>query len=151
MDQPAGDPEYGAHPRHAVNVIIVGCGRVGAGIAERLALNHLVTVIDWRESAFDRLSPDFNGETILGNGIDVDVLKAAGVAAADMLFAVTEGDNRNLMAAQIAKGLGASRAIARVYDPVRCRVFHSMGVETVSPTVKGAERLYSLVVAGEEA
>lgn len=132
-----------------MHVIVLGCGRVGAQVAGRLSPDHEVTVIDWRQSAFERLRPDFEGETILGNGIDVDVLKNAGVGRADLFFGLTEGDNRNLMAAQIARGLGAGRAIARVYDPVRCRVFSGMGVETLSPTIMGAERLFDLAVQSE--
>jgi trk system potassium uptake protein len=133
-----------------MRIVVLVCGRVGARLAERMASAHEVTVIDWRESAFEQLPAHFAGETVVGNGIDVDALKACGVSGADVFFALTEGDNRNLMAAQIARGLGATRAIARVYDPVRCRVFSAMGVETISPTILGAERLFDLVVAPEE-
>jgi trk system potassium uptake protein len=131
--------------------VIVGCGRVGAQLARELAKSHGVTVVDWNIKSFDRLGDSFNGETVMGNGIDVDVLKSAGTEDADMFFALTDGDNRNLMAAQIAKQLGVPQVVARVYDATRSRVFADMGVTTVSPTILGAERLFEMVMSGEEA
>jgi len=131
--------------------VIVGCGRVGARLALELCQENEVTVVDWSRRSFDRLGDRFTGETTLGNGIDVDVLRSAGVQNADMFFALTDGDNRNLMAAQVAAQLGAPRVVARVYDPVRCNVFGDMGIMTVSPTINGAERLFQMIEAGEEA
>jgi trk system potassium uptake protein TrkA len=131
--------------------VIVGCGRVGAHLAEALARSHEVTVVDWSARSFDRLGENFGGQTVIGNGIDVDVLRSAGVESADIFFALTDDDDRNLMAAQVAKQLGAPRVIARVYDATRSRVFADMGVTTVSPTISGAERLFNMVMAGEEA
>jgi trk system potassium uptake protein TrkA len=129
-----------------VNVLIVGCGRVGARVATALSESHQVAVVDWKTSAFDRLGPDFAGETIVGNGIDVDVLRDAGVEEADLFLALTDGDNRNLMAGQIASHLKVSKVIVRVYDPVRAEIFSKLGMITVSPTVTGSERLFDLVV-----
>lgn len=130
-----------------MSLVILGCGRVGARLAAALSAEHVVTVVDWDNSAFDRLPPDFPGETLLGNGIDSDVLRAAGTARARLFVAVTDNDNRNLMAAQVAKHIGARQVVARLYDPVRADVFGGMGVITVSPTVKGAEALFDLVTA----
>jgi trk system potassium uptake protein TrkA len=130
-----------------MHVAILGCGRVGARVANSLARQHDVTVIDWSSRAFDRLSADFGGQTVLGNGIDVDVLRSAGMESAALFFALTDLDNRNLMAAQVAKELGARCVIARVYDPVRADTFAAMGIMTVCPTVKGAEALFDLVTA----
>jgi trk system potassium uptake protein TrkA len=130
-----------------MDTVILGCGRVGARVAAVLSQSRSVAIIDWNEAAFERLGQDFAGQTLLGNGIDVDVLRVAGVESSDLFLALTEGDNRNLMAAQIAREIGAKRAIARVYDPVRCTVYGSDTIETVSPTVKGAERLFDLVTA----
>jgi trk system potassium uptake protein TrkA len=131
--------------------VIVGCGRVGASLARELSESHAVTVVDWSARAFDRLGEDFTGQTVTGNGIDVDVLRSAGVASADMFFALTDADNSNLMAAQVAMQLGSPRVVARVYDADRSKVFADMGVTTVSPTILGAERLFAMVLAGEEA
>jgi trk system potassium uptake protein TrkA len=133
-----------------MQVVILGCGRVGAMVAGELSAVHEVTVIDWSRRAFERLPHDFSGETIVGNGIDVDVLRSAGTAHAGLFLALTDGDNRNLMAAQIARQIGARRVIARVYDPVRSKVFEEMGVFTVSPTINGAQRLFDMVVAGKK-
>ena len=86
-----------------MRAIIVGCGRVGAGIAERLArAGHEVTVIDISTEAFSRLESDFPGSAIRGDGTDEDVLRRAGAEGADLFFALTEGDNRNILAAQLA-------------------------------------------------
>jgi trk system potassium uptake protein TrkA len=128
-----------------MKIVILGCGRVGARVANFLTGSHDLTVVDWNESGFDRLNPDFEGRTVLGNGIDVDVLRSAGVGDADLFFALTDGDNRNLMAAQIGKYLGASKVVARVYDPVRCDAFAKFGLITVSPTVNGARRLFEML------
>lgn len=133
-----------------MHVIVVGCGRVGARVALELSAEHRVTVVDRRSSAFDRLPPDFAGETVLGNGIDVDVLRTAGVVGADVFLALTDVDNSNLMAAQVADQLGAKLSVARVYDAERCETFTQMGLKTVSPTVRGAERLRRLVLGIEE-
>jgi trk system potassium uptake protein TrkA len=133
-----------------VKVVVLGSGRVGARVAEVLSRSNDVTVIDRVASSFDRLGPDFAGETVIGNGIDIDLLRSAGVPAADYFLALTEDDDRNLMAAQIARQLGAAEVIARVYDPVRSHIFAAMGLKTVSPSVSGAQRLFQLVVGEEE-
>jgi trk system potassium uptake protein TrkA len=125
--------------------MILGCGRVGAAVAQRLSATNEVTVIDWNSAAFERLGADFGGNTIVGNGIDVDVLRAAGAGDVDLFLALTNGDNRNLMASQIAKGLGARKVVTRVYDPVRCEIYAGIGLGTMSPTVKGARRLFEMV------
>lgn len=133
-----------------MKAVIVGCGRVGALVASELDGEHSVTVIDWSPSAFDRLSNDFNGETIVGNGIDMDVLKLAQANQADVFMGLTDSDNTNLTAAQIAHKLGAGRSIARVYDAERSEIYEELGLTPVSPTVLGAQRLFDLVVGTEE-
>lgn len=127
-------------------VVILGCGRVGAALASALDAAHEVIVIDWNSRSFTRLPQTFRGETVLGNGIDVDCLRAADVGRADAFLAVTDGDNRNLMAGQVAKHLGAKQVIARVYDAERSQIFTEPGLTTFSPTVAGSDRLYSLVL-----
>jgi trk system potassium uptake protein TrkA len=130
--------------------VILGCGRVGARLATILSKSHHVTVIDWNPSAFERLGTSFRGDTLLGNGIDVDVLRAGEVEQADIFLALTDGDNRNLMAAQIADYLGVPRVLARVYDAERSIIFEQIGLRTVSPTINGAARLYNMVVRERE-
>jgi trk system potassium uptake protein TrkA len=127
-----------------MNVVIVGCGRVGGFLAGLLdAEGHRVTVVDIASSSparaerawFQHLPPSFKGETILGDGTDLDVLRQAGVERADALLALTEGDNRNLMAAQIAQKIfGVKRVIAKVNDPVRAQIYRQMGIDTFSRT-----------------
>lgn len=119
-----------------MKIVIVGCGRVGARIANTLdRQGHDVSIVDTQTSAFRRLSPDFSGRAITGTGIDEDVLRSAGISEADAFIAVTNGDNRNLMAAQVAKVIfGVDRVAARVYDPVRAETFRGMGIDTICST-----------------
>ena len=133
-----------------MKAVIVGCGRVGAYVASELDGEHTVTVIDWSPSAFDRLSNDFNGETIVGNGIDVDVLKLGRANESDVFMALTDSDNTNVTAAQIARAMGAGRSIARVCDAERSEIYEELGLTAVSPTIYGAQRLFNLVVGAEE-
>ena len=115
----------------------MGCGRVGARIAVQLeAEGHEVAVIDFEPDAFRLLPPSFRGRTVVGNGVDVDVQREAGAAAADIFMALANGDNRNAMAAQVAKHLlGVQRVVARIFDPERAEVYRELGVEAVNPTV----------------
>ena len=124
-----------------MNIIIVGCGRVGALLATNLAeKKHTVTVIDPNAESFDRLPPKFNGRTVLGSGIEMDVQVRAGVEHADALVACTPGDNRNIAASQIAREVfHVPKVVTRINDPLRAEVFHDLGLQTVSPTLLGAE------------
>ena len=119
-----------------MRAIIIGCGRVGAGIAERLArTGHDVTVIDVSTEAFNRLEPDFPGNAIRGDGTDEDVLRRAGAQGADLLYALTEGDNRNILAAQLAaESLDVDRVVAKINDPVRSQAYASLGIATICRT-----------------
>jgi trk system potassium uptake protein TrkA len=127
----------------------MGSGRFGATLANRLsAEGHAVGIIDVNPEAFERyLAADFNGRTILGNGIDEDVLRQAGIEAADAFVAAAHGDNHNLMAAQIAKVLfGVKRVVVRCNDPVRRELFEELGLATVCPSLIGAGALYEAVM-----
>jgi trk system potassium uptake protein len=119
-----------------MNFVILGCGRVGARLAVMLdQMGHNVAVIDQNRDAFKRLPEDFGGTEIIGLGIDEDVLKSAGIEQADVFAAVTNGDNTNIMASQIAKELfRVPRVIARIYDPIREDTYHALGLETLCPT-----------------
>ncbi|MCC6173743.1 MAG: TrkA family potassium uptake protein [Chloroflexi bacterium] len=134
-------------------VIIMGCGRVGARLAKLLVADgHEVLVLDMNASSFDRLGTDFSGATMVGNGIDLDVLIKADIERADAFAAVTQGDNRNIMAAQIATHVfRVPRVVTRIYDPIRQDTFKALGLDAVSPTVLGASILYDKLVAGADA
>lgn len=118
-------------------VIIVGCGRVGSELAKLLTQEgHDVVVIDRNQSSFERLGRTFNGITLEGNGFDLELLKSAGIAKADAFCAVTNGDNTNLVSAQVAKKIfKVSKVIARVYDPNRANTYRTLGLDIISGTI----------------
>ena len=126
-----------------MKVVIMGCGRVGARLAGTLgAEGHDVTVLDTDAYSFRRLPPAFNGTALLGSGADEDALRKAGIEEADVFLALTQGDNRNLMATQMAKYIfNVPRTICRIYDPLREEMYSSLGLETISPTVVFAQLL----------
>ena len=136
-----------------MKVVIMGCGRVGAALASMLDQEgHDVTVLDVNPDAFRRLPPEFRGKRHVGNGIDHDVLARIGLAEADAFVAVTQGDNRNVMATQIARHLfGVSRALCRIYDPIREEIYRGLGLETISPTLVGAQLLKATLDKGPAA
>jgi len=119
----------------------MGCGRVGAQIAGLLEdEGHDITILDIDTYSFRRLPPDFNGTALLGNGMDEEVLRRAGIEKADVFVAMTQGDNRNVMAAQIAKHIfNVPRVISRIYDPLRQELYDTLGIEAFSPTTIFAE------------
>lgn len=119
-----------------MKVIIMGCGRVGAQLAGLLdADGHEVTLLDTDAYSFRRLAPTFGGTALIGNGIDEGALKRAGIEEADVFVALTQGDNRNVMATQIAKHIfNVPRVISRIYDPLRQELYNTLGIETFSPT-----------------
>ncbi|HLX35925.1 MAG TPA: TrkA family potassium uptake protein [Candidatus Limnocylindrales bacterium] len=119
-----------------MKIVIVGCGRVGAVLAEQFdAAGHDVVVIDLSSLAFDRLSGEFRGQAIRGDGTDEDTLRRAGAKGADVFLALTEGDNRNVMAAQVAaESLEIEKVIAKINDPVRAAAYAELGIATVCRT-----------------
>ena len=132
----------------------MGCGRAGSELAIALDRDgHEVTVLDINAYQFTRFLPeDFGGRKITGNGIDQDVLRRAGVEDADAFIAVTAGDNRNVMASQIAKHIfGVARVVCRIYDPIRERMYHDLGLRTISPTKVMAQLLREALEAEEPA
>ena len=126
-----------------MKVIIMGCGRVGAQLATLLETDgHTVTVLDTDSRSFSRLSPNFSGTALIGNGLDEEVLKRAAIEEADVFVAVTQGDNRNVMAAQIAKHIfNVPRVLCRIYDPLRRDLYETLGLEAISPTTIFAQIL----------
>jgi trk system potassium uptake protein TrkA len=130
-----------------MKIVIMGCGRVGSALAARLSEEgHEVTVLDVSADSFRRLPSDFAGKKHVGNGIDQDVLARIGVGEADAFIAVTQGDNRNVLATQVAKHIfGVPRTLCRIYDPIREKMYRELGLETISPTIMGANVLYDLL------
>lgn len=135
-----------------MNIIIMGCGRVGARVASIMdAARHKVTVLDINTASFSRLPPAFGGMALLGDGTDEEVLRKAGITEADAFIAVTEGDNRNIMAGQIAKYVfHVPRVICRVYDPLRSDVYDELGLEAISPTTIFADLIAQSISEGAE-
>ena len=119
-----------------MKIVIVGCGRVGASAAELYdRTGHEVIILDSVTAAFDRLPTTFGGHAIRGDGTDEDVLLKAGAEGADVFLAVTEGDNRNVMAAQLAsEALGVRRSIAKINDPLRAAAYGELGIATLCRT-----------------
>jgi trk/ktr system potassium uptake protein len=119
-----------------VRTIIVGCGRVGAGLADALSRSgHEVTVVDVSAQAFNRLNAEFPGQAVRGDGTDEEVLRRIGADRADFFFALTEGDNRNTLAAQIAQdSLHIPHVIAKINDPVRAAAYRAMGLAVMCRT-----------------
>lgn len=119
-----------------MKIVIIGCGRVGASAADLYdRTGHEVIILDSSTSAFDRLPTSFGGKAIRGDGTDEDVLRRAGAEHADVFLSLTEGDNRNVMAAQLAvEALGARLVIAKINDPLRATAYAELGVATVCRT-----------------
>ena len=119
-----------------MKAVIVGCGRVGAGLADALdRAGWQVLIIDRSTAAFDRLPSSFGGTALRGDGTDEDTLRRAGAEGADLFLALTEGDNRNIMAAQLGvEVLGAIRTVAKINDPVRAEAYSHLGFATLCRT-----------------
>ncbi|MDV2989621.1 MAG: TrkA family potassium uptake protein [Dehalogenimonas sp.] len=126
-----------------MKVIIMGCGRVGAQLASLLdAEGHDVIALDTDSYSFRRLPQEFKGTALVGNGLEEDTLKKAGIEDADAFVAVTEGDNRNVMAAQMAQKIfNVPKVLCRIYDPLRRDLYTILGLEALSPTTIFAELL----------
>ena len=126
-----------------MHVVVVGCGRVGSGLAEAVeAAGHTVGIIDRRERAFRRLSPSFSGKKLVGVGFDRDRLEEAGIKEAFAVASVTNGDNSNIMIARVAKETyGIERVVARIYDPRRAAIYERLGIPTVATVQWTIERV----------
>jgi trk system potassium uptake protein TrkA len=126
-----------------MKVVIVGCGRVGAHLAASLdGSGHDVIIIDLQVRSFDRLPATFGGEAVRGDGTDEDALRRAGAEGADLFLALTEGDNRNVMAGQLAReALGIGTVYAKVNDPMRAQAYAELGIGTVCRTTMIADAL----------
>lgn len=117
-----------------MHVVVVGCGRVGSGVAVELeAAGHTLAVVDKHRRAFERLPATFGGATVLGSGFDREALDEAGAKGAGALAAVTNGDNTNILTARIARETyGIVNVVARIYDPRRAIIYQRLGIPTVA-------------------
>ena len=132
-----------------MKIVIMGCGRVGAALATELsAEGNDVLVLDTDPSAFRFLPETFTGKTYVGNGLDIDVLEKVRLREADAFVSATRGDNRNVMAAQMAKHMFGVKVVAsRVFDPLREEMYRNMGLRTINPTRVQAKRLKRVLEA----
>ena len=130
-----------------MKVIIMGCGRVGESTSRLLAdEGHDIAVIDYDQTALDRLGPHFKGRTVLGVGFDRDVLIEAGIEQADAFAATSSSDSANIIAARIAHNVfHVPRVVARLFDPRRAEIYQRLGLVTISSTAWGAERIRELL------
>ena len=128
-----------------MKIFIMGCGRTGAQLATTLdAEGYEIIIMDVSESSFRRLPVDFKGTALVGDGTNDETLKKAGIETVAAFVAVTQGDNRNIMAAQIAKYIfKVPKVLLRIYDPLRRELYNKLGLEAFSPTIIFAELLKS--------
>ena len=134
-----------------MHAVVVGCGRVGSAVASRLAgEGWSVAIIDHLMESFNRLDPAFPGERIEGHAMDEDVLLLAGVERADACVVCTDGDNTNLVTAQIVqRKYGVATTVARVLDPARAELYARLGLRTVCPTTTAIETLSTAVLTAK--
>lgn len=130
-----------------MHVVIMGSGRTGSLLASMLSTGgHDVSVIDWNPGAFNRLSEDFSGQTVVGNAVDQDVLRTARIESADAFVAATSGDNRNIMAGQIVQHVFAvPKVISRIKDPSRAEIYSQLGIEVDCRTTEGTQVILDLL------
>ena len=126
----------------------MGCGRVGARLALQLTQEgNEVTIIDQAAASFTRLGDNFGGTALLGNGIDEDMLKRAGIEEADAFCALTNGDNRNIMSAEMAqKVFNVPKVVCRIYDPIRYEVYKELGLGVICPTIMGTDTIHEILL-----
>lgn len=129
-------------------IIVVGCGRVGMELAQSVyRQGHAVAVMDSNPRAFDRLGADFGGRTVLGEALDLDALKRAGIDSAHGLAAVTSSDSSNVITARAARDIfKVTHVVARVYDPSRAPIYEMLGLQTVASSSWGAQRMEQLLL-----
>ncbi|MCL4861961.1 MAG: NAD-binding protein [Caldilineaceae bacterium] len=134
-----------------MKIIVVGCGQMGSGLAQLLSLRgHTVTVIDKDAAAFGRLGPVFSGQTVIGIGFDRDILLKAGIERADGLASVTDSDEANFVVARLAREqFRVPRVVARVVEPRKAEIYRRLGLQTISTTTWGVNRIANLLSYAE--
>lgn len=135
-----------------MHVVIMGCGRVGAALAQHLSSReHSVAIIDQNPEAFRRLGAEFEGQAITGVGFDRQVLTEAGIARADAFAAVSSGDNSNIIAARVARELyNVTTVVARIYDSQRAIVYERLGIPTIATVRWTADRFLRYLLPDEQ-
>ena len=135
-----------------MRVVVMGCGRVGASVADGLSrIGHDVAVIDRDSTAFERLSPEFAGDRVLGLGFDREVLLRAAIQDADAFAAVSSGDNSNIISARLAREtFGVRRVVARIYDAKRAAVYERLGIPTIATVPWTTDRLVNALLRETE-
>jgi trk system potassium uptake protein len=134
-----------------MKAVVVGCGRVGSSVAKKLARSGWdVTAVDEKEDALNRLGEHWAGGFVVGHGMDVGVLREAGIEDADAVVVATNGDNTNLVVAQVAqKRFDIPCVVARILDPARAELYATLGLRTVCPTSNAIEVLTEAVRASD--
>jgi trk system potassium uptake protein TrkA len=134
-----------------MKIIVIGCGQMGSGLAQLLSLRgHAVTVIDKDAAAFGRLGPAFTGQTVIGIGFDRNVLLKAGIERADGLASVTDSDEANFVVARLAREqFRVPRVVARVVEPHKAEIYRRLGLQTISTTTWGVNRIANLLSYAE--
>jgi trk system potassium uptake protein TrkA len=134
-------------PGDSLNVVIMGCGRVGSDLTVELSkAGHHVSVIDKRHDAFDRLPPGFEAKQVIGLGFDRDVLEEAGIKDADAFLAVSSGDNSNIVSARVAREhYDVPHVIARINDPRRADIYERLNIPTVAPVRAAVKQIMLLM------
>lgn len=127
--------------------IIIGCGRLGANLANTLSDQGTnVLIIDKDENSFRKLSSSYGGLTLVGDATDISVLKEADIEHSKVVVSVTNNDNTNIMVAQIAKeSYNIPRVVCRLYDPERECVYHEFGIDTICPAILSAQEISKLL------
>ncbi len=131
-----------------MKILIIGCGRVGAGLAKTLVgRGHSVTVVDKNPLAFEMLGDKFKGQAILGIGFDREVLRKAGIERADGVAAVASSDEANVVVSRIARDIfHVPRVVARLYDVRQAEIYKRLGIQTIAPTGWGINRIADLLL-----
>jgi len=135
-----------------MHVVIAGCGRVGSQLTVNLVKHgHTISIIDKKASAFERLPPGFEGQTLVGMVFDQETLEQAGIRDAGAFIAVTNGDNSNIVSARVAREhYGVERVIARIYDPRRAEIYQRLGIKTVATVRWASAEIYDVLFHGIE-
>ncbi len=134
-----------------MKILIVGCGRLGWRLASDFSgKGHDLAVVDTNSRAFRRLPDPFPGRLVVGTGIDEDVLRSGGIQHADVFVAVTDDDNTNIMAGQIARDVyRVPRVVTRIYDPIRAEIYRGLGLNIICPTTIVAGLIEDQVFAAD--
>jgi trk/ktr system potassium uptake protein len=135
-----------------MNIIIMGCGRVGAELTVQLAkAGHKVAIVDKRKEAFDRLPPGFEAKTVVGVGFDRETLEEAGIKEAEAFIAVSSGDNSNILSARVAREhYHVPHVIARIYDPRRAEIYERLDIPTVASVKWTAKQIMLMLFHARE-